>query len=238
MRSNFIAVLSLVLIASNAIPVLSQRMKEPKASIIRIEKDFSIEDLGNRVWNDAKTIRVKTYWNGAAAPQSRHFSIQLLWSPSALYVRFDASQEEPLIVSEHPDRSKKTMRLWDRDVCEIFLAPDTKQPRKYLEFEVAPTGEWIDLSIDYTGPERKTDWDFKSGMESVAKIEGGKIVMAIKIPWGAFGFTPRAGDVWLGNLFRCVGRGPDRGYLAWSPTMTVKPNFHVPEMFGEFEFVR
>jgi hypothetical protein len=29
------------------------------------------------------------------------------------------------------------------------------QPRMYLEFEVAPTGEWIDLAIDYTGKERR-----------------------------------------------------------------------------------
>jgi hypothetical protein len=49
---------------------------------------------------------------------------------------------------------------------------------------------------------------------------------------------PKSGDVWLGNLLRCVGRDPDRGYLAWQPTMTEKPNFHVPEKFGEFEFVR
>jgi alpha-galactosidase len=73
-------------------------------------------------------------------------------------------------------------------------------------------------------------------MESAARIEKGKVVMAMKIPWTAFGVTPKAGDVWLGNLFRCVGKDPTRGYLAWSPTMTANPNFHVPEKFGEFVF--
>ncbi len=70
-----------------------------------------------------------------------------------------------------------------------------------------------------------------------AKIEKDKILTAIKIEWKAFGKIPKAGDVWLGNIFRCVGIGETRGYLAWSPTETKTPNFHVPEKFGEFEFV-
>ena len=63
-----------------------------------------------------------------------------------------------------------------------------------------------------------------------------EIVMAIKVPWEAFGARPGIGDVWLGNLFRCVGTGSTRGYLAWQPTETETPNFHVPEKFGEFLF--
>jgi hypothetical protein len=58
----------------------------------------------------------------------------------------------------------------------------------------------------------------------------------MKVPWTAFGKKPESGDVWLGNLFRQVGSGETRGYLAWSPTMTRTPNFHVPEKFGEFVF--
>ena len=128
------------------------------------------------------------------------------------------------------------MNLWDRDVCEIFIAPDRGEPRKYFEFEVAPTGEWVDVSLDLTSGTRVSDWNYDSGMESFASVEPGKVVMAIKIPWTAFGQAPQAGDVWLGNLFRCVGSGAARGYLAWQPTKTEQANFHVPEKFGNFEF--
>jgi hypothetical protein len=62
--------------------------------------------------------------------------------------------------------------------------------------------------------------------------------MAIKIPWAAFDRKPTAGDVWVGNIFRQVGFGETRGYLAWSPTMTPEPQFHVPEKFGEFVFAK
>ena len=33
------------------------------------------------------------------------------------------------------------------------------------------------------------------------------------------------------GLYRMEGKSPRR-YLAWSPTMTPKPNFHVPDAFG------
>jgi alpha-galactosidase len=207
-------------------------------SIAFVGEDFSVATLDADSWIGASATVVDRYWSGEAAPGERRARVRLLWSDAALYVRFDAKQNEPLIVSEKPDLTAKTIGLWDRDVCEIFIAPDREKPWRYFEFEVAPTGEWVDLAIDLTSGERETDWDYKSGMESFALIEDGKVTMAIKIPWGAFGRKPSPGDVWLGNMFRCVGAGDTRGYLAWRPTMTDRPNFHLPEAFGEFVFLR
>ena len=181
-------------------------------------------------------VSIDTAWDGQKCTDGREFTCRLYWSDSAFGVHFVAQQNEPLVVADEPDIAMKTPALWNRDVCEIFIAPDRSEPGKYLEFEVAPTGEWLDLAIDMTSSERMTDWDFRSGMETAARIEDGRVLMAMKIPWDAFGRKPQAGDVWLGNIFRCVGREPDRGYLAWRPTMTDVPNFHVPESFGEFVF--
>lgn len=209
----------------------------PSLTIKRIAEDFPVSDLRNKAWEYADTVQIKTYWSGEGAPKDRQFFTKLVWSETSLCVRFEAKRSEPLVTSERPDLTRKTIGLWDRDVCEIFIALDEGEPRKYFEFEIAPTGEWIDLAIDLTLGERKTDWEFASGMESAAEIENEKVVMSIKMPWKAFGKIPRAGDVWLGNLFRCTGKDPDRGYLAWSPTMTENPNFHVPDKFGEFRFI-
>lgn len=209
-----------------------------RLTIKHISSDFPIDRLDDPAWKRASQTLVSKYWSGKAAAKGREFSTKLLWSDTALYVRFDASQNEPLIVSEKPDVSQKTVGLWHRDVCEIFIAPVASQRNRYFEFEIAPTGEWIDLAIEVESQKRKTDLDYRSGMTSAARIEMGKIIMAIKIPWDAFGVSPKIGDVWLGNLFRCVGKGESRGYLAWQPTKTAQPNFHVPEKFGELEFVK
>jgi hypothetical protein len=205
-------------------------------TIERITRDLKIPDLKSDKWLKAKEILVNKYWDGSSAAAGRQFRVRMLWSDTALYVWFEANQTEPLVVGEMPILDSKTMSLWDRDVCEIFIAPDPKEPKKYFEFEVAPTGEWVDLAIDSTSGERVTDWDYRSGMKAAAKIEEHRVLMAMRIPWEAFGRKPKAGEVWLGNIFRCVGTKPNRGYLSWQPTLTEKPNFHVFEQFGEFFF--
>jgi Carbohydrate family 9 binding domain-like len=206
--------------------------------IKHITADFPIADLGNKTWNSAKEIEVGTYWSGQKAPVGRHFKARLLWSATALYVRFESNRAEPLIVSEKPDLTRKTLNLWDRDVCEIFIAPDAAKPNKYYEFEVAPTGEWVDVRIEVLPDKRLSDWEYASEMKSAVRIETDRVVSAMRIEWKALGKTPKTGDEWLGNLFRCVGKDPTRGYLAWQPTMTKDPAFHVPSKFGKFVFVQ
>lgn len=200
--------------------------------------DLSVTDLDSTVWNSASDASLSRHWDGREAPRGRWAKAKILWSDTALYVRFEAQQAEPLVVADKPDLSNKAMNLWDRDVVEIFVAPDKDEPRKYFEFEAAPTGEWLDVALDSTSGKRISDWDYRSAMETAARIEKGKMIIAMRIPWQAFGKKPAAGDVWLGNLLRCIGKDPDRGYLAWSPTLTKEPNFHVPERFGEFHFVK
>lgn len=207
-----------------------------KTISIQRTSDFDFADLNLPVWAEAPPTPVANYWDGSDAPEHRSFEARVLWSSEFLYVRFDAKQGESFVMSSSPILNAKTIGLWDRDVCEIYVAPNRSEPRRYFEFEVAPTGEWVDLAIDLTSGERVIDQDFDSGLRSVARLQMGRVVMALRVPWRAFGSRPEAGDVWMGNLFRCVGAGPDRGYLAWSPTETDAPDFHVPERFGEFVF--
>ena len=212
------------------------KSKANTLKVMFVDKDFDVAKLDEPAWNAAEPVTVKTYWSGDNAPDGRLFTAQLLWSKTALYVRFTAKQNEPLVVADKPDLSKKSMGLWDRDVCEIFIAPNSKTPNKYFEFEVAPTGEWIDLGIEVLPDKRVTDWDYHSGMSSSARIVKGEIQMTLRVEWKALGAAPTAGDQWRGNLFRCIGKDPNRGYLAWQPTMTKEPAFHVPDKFGEFVF--
>ena len=210
-------------------------MTKPTVAVKFVDLDFPAADLDALAWKPAAPVSIDRQWNGAVAPRHRRVDVRCLWSASALYIRFDASQGEPLFLNEDPQTSVKTMELWEHDVCELFLAPDRSEPRFYAEFEIAPTGEWLDLTVDWTKDDPR-DWEYNSEMEAFARIEPEMVVMAMKIPWTAFGAPPRAGDTWLGNFYRAVGSGETRGYLAWSPTMTETPQFHVPEKFGEFIF--
>lgn len=219
------------------IEISAQRIMN-RINVAHISNDISVANFDDTLWSRAAEVSISKYWSGDAAPVGRQFKARLMWSATALYVRFEANQTEPLVVSNMPDLTKKIKGLWDRDVCEIFIAPDKHNGNKYFEFEIAPTGEWIDLGIEVLPGKRETDWDYSSNMQSAASIEKDKVVMAIRIEWKALGKPPKAGDVWLGNLFRCIGKGPTRGYLSWQATKTKEPAFHVPKAFGEFQFVK
>lgn len=201
-----------------------------------VAKEFGVRDFHNSVWDQAQRVPIDHYWSGEPAPSGRHAEARILWSSQALYVRYVANQAEPLVASESPQTASKTLRLWDRDVCEIFIAPDPNLVERYFEFEVAPTGEWLDIAIDWTSGKRQSNWEFQSHMTTAAQVEKDRVTMAMRIPWNGWIQQPQAGERWRINLMRCVGRDPDRGYLSWQPTRTPEPNFHVPQAFGSLLF--
>ena len=198
--------------------------------------DLKAADLNSAEWNNAQRVQIDRYWSGAPAPANRHAEARMLWSTKALHVRFVCHQAEPLVVSEKPQTLTKTMGLWDRDVCEIFIAPDPHVIERYLEFEAAPTGEWLDVAIHWTAEKRESDWQFNSHMTAAARVENDRVTIAMRIPWNHWIHEPQKGERWRVNLFRCVGKDPNRGYLAWRPTRTPQPNFHVPQVFGWLRF--
>ena len=201
-----------------------------------VETPVRADDFENEVWQRCEPVAIAHLWSGAPARVERHAEARICWSNEALHVRFVGNQHEPLVVSAEPQTERKTLGLWDRDVCEIFVAPNPQTPERYFEFEAAPTGEWVDLGLLVTPEGRETDWEYRSGMKAAASVSEKEVRIGIAIPWSASIPKPNRGDLWLVNLFRCVGpEAPDR-YLAWRPTYAPEPAFHVPAAFGELRF--
>ena len=203
---------------------------------VRAADDLRVEDFENEAWSRARPAHIARYWSGEAAPPEKHAEARAAWTDAALFLRFVCRQEGPPVVAPAPNLKEKTIGLWDRDVCEVFVAPDARAPERYFEFEAAPTGEWLDLAIHWRPEGRETDWRFRSRMTTAARVGEGVVTVAMRLPFKPLGHTPRAGERWRANLFRCAGTDPLRRYLAWQPTHTEQPNFHVPERFGWLHF--
>jgi hypothetical protein len=132
------------------------------------------------------------------------------------------------------------VKLWDRDVVEMFLGDDWTNIRHYREFEIAPTGDWIDLAIDLD--KRSYDHAWRSGWKTAARIDSESHVWyaAAQIPLKAVSNARvRPRTKWRANLYRIEGLGDDtrRHFMCWQPTCVINrdPN-HVPENFGTLVF--
>lgn len=193
-------------------------------------------DFGDECWRGAPPLAIDREWNGGPAPAELHTMARVIWNEQAISFGFECDFTE-LDVDEAFDVNRERHALWDRDVCEAFVrSPIEPHEQSYREFEVAPTGQWCDLLVDRW--RMWSDWEWKSGMRTAAEIDPvekiWRVMMAI--PFEAFGCAPKAGETWRANLFRISRLRGERRYLAFSPTLTEIPNYHVAERFVQLRF--
>jgi hypothetical protein len=165
--------------------------------------------------------------------------VRALWSPHHLYLSYECPFTELTVFQplqsggKRYDLSREGTSLWDRDVVEAFIGVDAQKPRRYAEFQVAPTNEQLDLMV-LNLPEKDFDWTshFRSVVRVNPKAKVWKCTMAIPLS-ALSGTLPAAGTRWRLNMFRCDIA--NHAALAWNPSLN--PSFHVPERFGVLEFV-
>jgi alpha-galactosidase len=183
-------------------------------------------------WETALAIRFEYDWQGTNADPQIETEVRLLWSESALYVRFLAHFRSITVFGDAEPNGRRD-RLWERDVAEVFLQPAGSDGQHYKEFEVSPNGFWIDLDI---APGEKRD--LKTGLKRRASVdEKSKIWTAeLVLPMKSLTEHFDPSKTWRVNFFRVEGPSEPRFYSAWQPTGTAAPNFHVPDAFGKLAF--
>lgn len=223
-------------IAMTAHPTESPTPCRPDPSeitVVGIQEDLALDAAHPApAWSQATPVSFCADWQGKNSDPERQTSVLALWSKTTLYLRFECLYRE-LYVFEDAGPNGRRDHLWDRDVAEVFLQPDSTQPRFYKEFEVSPNGFWIDLDISPGGLANLT-----SGLRRSVTIdrERKRWAAELAIPLTAITshFDPNV--VWRGNFFRVEGPEPRRFYSAWRPTNSPEPNFHVPAAFGRLRF--
>jgi len=183
-------------------------------------------------WETASALHFNADWQGKNADALRETVVRLLWTSETLYLSFQARFREITAFSDAEPSGRRDL-LWDRDVAEVFLQPDSSDPRRYKEFEISPNGFWIDLEI---APGEKHD--LQSGLKRRTQIDEKKKLWEaeLSIPMKSLvaRFDPAA--TWRVNFYRVEGPAEPRFYSAWRPTGTPQPNFHIPEAFGRLIF--
>jgi alpha-galactosidase len=183
-------------------------------------------------WQTAQPIRFSADWQGGNPEPALETEVRVLWSPGMLLLRFVCSYRQ-LFFFHDSDPNGRRDHLWDRDAAEAFLQPEPSPERYYKEFEIAPNGMWIDLEISPSGLAH-----LKSGLTRSVHIDAEKQIwtaeMAIPLHAITKQFDPSS--AWRANFYRIEGPEEPRRYMAWRPTHTPQPNFHVPQAFGTMRF--
>jgi alpha-galactosidase len=199
----------------------------------RVDREIALDAAHPAAeWQSATPITFSSDWQGKNPDPQRETKVRVLWSSKSLYVRFECHYRE-LCVFEDSEPNGRRDHLWERDVAEVFLQPDPSRERFYKEFEVSPNGMWIDLDVFSGGLA-----DLKSGMRSSVVLDEREHTWSAELAIPLAALTPSfdANAVWRVNFYRIEGKQEPRTYLAWQPTHTPRPNFHVPEAFGKLRF--
>lgn len=196
------------------------------------------------VWREAAIATADRLWSGrpvGADDESAALAVSSVWTEAAAYFRFDCRFSE-LNVNPDLGLDGPIDRLWEYDVVEVFLRPPGGA--EYLEIEVSPLGQWVDLRI--IEPRRRVDLHWRSHLRSVVQLDRTcrRWLTLLRLPWEPLlqvsqrPGKPAAGDSWRVNFFRAAGFEPNRLYLSWRPTLTLEPDFHVPDAFGHLFFLK
>jgi hypothetical protein len=208
--------------------------------------DAELFDQQSDLWKRADRVTIDRYWDGKAVlkekgPEWRNLTqVASVWNHDTLYFYFHCWFDQ-LTVNPEWTTSSAIPGLWEKDVVEIFLRPESCDD--YYEIEVSPLGQWLDIHI--LKPRVNADYRWESRLRLQVRVDQESRIwrVFVALPFiplmQVYGDKqcPRVGDSWRLNLYRMTGEPPDREYLAWCPTFTGKPDFHVPSAFGNIIFL-
>jgi hypothetical protein len=167
-------------------------------------------------------------------------AVKILADEEDLHVQFECL--------DNPYHSYNTYRehnsdMWNQEVFEVFIAPGSEVPSRYMEIEINPNNAlfsaWIDnpdgvsFGVNFVRPE-------ESGIIHQVAVEGESWNGTLKIPFSLIGKS----DTYRLNFYRIVlkeeplskewvGDTANSDYLCWSATMSgEQPAFHRPARFG------
>ena len=166
----------------------------------------------------AGELQIASLWNGEPVGTDETVVVRLSGDEEHLVLEIDAPYHgDPA----PPGPPGPLWRLWNYEVVEVFIA-GLGHPVPYLEIELGPHGHH--LAIQLHGERNVVHSGLPLSYQ--AKIEGDR--------WTATAWVPRA---YLPlpphriNAYAIHGQGEGRRYLAWSPTLGDKPDFHRLHVF-------
>lgn len=205
------------------------------------ETHETLFDPFNKLWGKCEATAIDRYWDGRSALREKghHWMnltyVRSLWNEQVVFFYFE-SWFDSLNVNPEWSRETAIEGLWNKDVVEVFLKPGAAP--SYFEIEVSPLGQWANMRIVEPRVEVDLEWNSDLELETLLSKHESIWRVFLGLPYKSiWEEPPEVGTSWRVNLYRIAGKEPHREYLAWRPTFTGQPDFHVPSSFGHLIFI-
>lgn len=219
--------------------VLTSAQETPTYRVLKTDQPVEIDGrLDEAVWKQVPSVGpFRINQNGE--PSNLPTEAWIVYDDEFIYFAFRLEDENIWATYRQRDQ-----HLWTQEVVEVFIHPNPEHPA-YIELEVNPLGTMLDIFLlDIRKPLPYESWNSKhlkwavqvdGTVDGTANDRGWTCEIALPFEDVAMApnVPPAPGDRWRVNLYRVENR-PEKVGLAWSPTL--RPDFHVPSMFGTIEF--
>ena len=204
-------------------------------------KNFTIDEL----WNNVNKIEIKKssyLWkDNGYAPL---VEIKSFHTEEYIYLYFKVFEKKVNI-----KYTKFGGNVWKDSCVEFFFNPFPEQSKEYFNIEINAIGVPLigvresDSNVKpyYFLEEQVKDWKIISSIkEPVNGLHGNKFwTLHYRIPKSFFEkYYKQKFDVKSGiaNFYKCGDETEFEHYGAWNKIKSDKPNFHLPQYFGEIFF--
>ncbi|MDY6912888.1 MAG: carbohydrate-binding family 9-like protein [Planctomycetota bacterium] len=195
-------------------------------------------------WARGCVVRVDNYpWHVGGSKQPT--TVRLLYDQEAIYAQFRCRDRHI-----HCRTTRLNGPVCKDSCVEFFAATEPQARPDYFNLEVNCCGVFhigFGPSIDnrrLISPALAERIDIAASVPGPTKNESGTDRawwVAAAVPFDVLSeltgrrVRPHSGDVWRGNFYRCGGN-TDPQFACWNWIDSRKPDFHVPEFFGQLHF--
>lgn len=195
-----------------------------KYYVNKVESDnIAIDDV---FWSEIEPIRIE-YCPWKKFKTDIKTTARVVYSDKGLTVRFE-TDEKPLRATITKDQDGDTCT--DSCVEFFFRRADSNN---YINVEVNPFGKIL-MSNNNPGKRRKRVEYSHDILKTTSRINGKTWALQFFLPFDLIEREIGAlGDRFFANFYKCGELTEHRHYACWNPIESAKPQFHLPEFFGE-----
>ena len=214
--------------------------------VSKLQEPMQIDGNWNKPqWQNTEALEIINYMG--ETPEFRPLvKAKMKYDSESLYLIFEVKDRYVRCVTQEINGP-----VWEDSCVEFFFSPDTNLPEQYFNLEINCGGTPL---MRYNIIPRKETKILD--VEDIRKIKIAHSLPAIVNPELTKNVTwiieykipveilckysnvtyPKEGIIWRANFYKIAKKSSNPHFITWSVVKNAKPDFHLPQYFGQLIF--